>query len=575
MLNPGLLLAQLPESNVYINPWGLLVYVLVFIGWALFAQWVDKDTVAVNTFRVLWNLVTLGVGAAALLAALLIPIFWVALPVFVVLNAALMITYVVHRNGLVEAKDRVMTAEHFARIKAQGFSGKKKPKEVKERVRLLTPARKVVTIPEGEAEREQYRLTQELLFDSFWRRAMVVEVSPAGQATKVQYSIDGVIAEREPLQRTEGDAIISFLKGVAGLSLEEKRKPQSAKITAQIGENKHPVVVRTDGSTAGEKLTLRVLGDETRYKVADLGFTPKQLENVRAVMDAPKGLTLLSGPRGSGLTTSIYSFVRSHDAFLQNIQLLEYTKELEVENVTQLLFAPSDDKTFAGDLQKITRTDPDMIILPEVRDRETALIATKATAEKQKMYVAVPADDVFDALKKWLQLVGDRTAAVRTLQMVTSQRLVRKLCISCKQPYKPDPAMLKKLNLPTDKVLYRQPEPTYDKHGNPIVCQACQGSGYVGRTGVFDVLMVDDPLRDVIRRSESFADVQAFAIKRGGVGLQAQALEKVLEGVTSIQEVLRVLRGQSPAPPAGAGGAAPQPKPKPRPEGAPTKAPTR
>jgi type II secretory ATPase GspE/PulE/Tfp pilus assembly ATPase PilB-like protein len=150
---------------------------------------------------------------------------------------------------------------------------------------------------------------------------------------------------------------------------------------------------------------------------------------------------------------------------------------------------------------------------------------------------------------------------------VSSQRLVRVLCQECKQAYKPDPQMLRKLNLPADKTLFRPPEPTYDKHGNPIICQACQGSGYVGRTGVFDWLTVDDGLREVIRRSTSMDEIRNYALKKGGLGLQAQALQKVLDGVTSIQEVARVVRGPD-VPPKGGAAAAParpRPRPKPRP----------
>ena len=273
------LLAQLPGSYVYIQPVKLAAVALVFALWALFAAWVDKDAVAVNTFRVLWNLIVLGSGIVALLVCLFVPLFAVGFSLYVVVNLTVMIMYVVHRNGLVKEEDRVLTASHFRRLKEQGFSGKKKMVEVKERVRLTAHNRKVVEVPDEDPEREMYRLTQDLMFNAFWRRAVITELSPAGpQSAKVIYHVDGLPVEGETLIRPEAEAIIQYIKQMAGLSVEERRKPQKGMIMAAIGDNKHKAVIRTDGSSAGEKLTIHIIGREGEYKVPDLGLTPRQLE---------------------------------------------------------------------------------------------------------------------------------------------------------------------------------------------------------------------------------------------------------------------------------------------------------
>jgi len=547
-------LAQLPDSAIYVDPVKLVAVLLLFVLWTLFAQWVDKDTVAVNTYRTLWNLVVLGGGVLGLGLVAFVSRFAVGFALYMVIELTVAVIYVVHRNSLVRPEHTILTAAHWKRIQQQGLFGKKKveAKEVKERVRITTAAKKVLAIPEDEIEREKYRLTQDLLWDVFWRRAAMVDVLPAGQATRISYLIDGIPTEREGLTRPEGDAVIQYLKEAAGLSLEERRKPQRGKLQVAIGDNRYTVVIQTSGTTAGERLRLRVVGPEGSYKVKDLGLTEAQLQQVRSVMELPRGLILITGPPASGVTTSVYSFVRSHDAFLQNIQLLEYDREVEVDNVTQHLHTPGDDRTFASDLQRLVRSDPDIIVFPEMREREAAALATKAAAEKTKVYVAHNADDVFDAIKKWTALVGDKGLVAKGLAMVTNQRLVRRLCSECKQPYKPDAETLRKLNMPPDAVLYRPPPPQYDKRGNLIVCQACQGTGYVGRVGVFDLLVIDQELRQVIRSASTIAEVAAFAKRKGGLGLQAQAMHKVLDGTTSIQEVVRVLKGS----PAGAGRAA-------------------
>ena len=569
------LLAQLPQSYVFVNPWKLGALVLLFGLWAVFAQWVDKDTVAVNTYRIFWNLIMLAVGAATLLLGLFVPLFAIGFPIVAVINLAVGITYVIHRNGLVPHDDRVFTPGHFRRLKEEGFSGKKKKTEVTERVRLTGANGKVVHIPEEDEEREQFRLVQDLIFDALWRRATVIEITPGKEVSKIAYEVDGVTVEREGLARADADLLVPYVKQMAGLDLEERRKPQQGRILAAIGENRHKVAVRTDGSTAGEKLALRIFYNEEHLKVPDLGFNSAQLEAVLALREVRPGLILLSAPAASGLTTTIYSFTRTHDRFLQNVQMVEFEKEMDIDNVTQKVFSAAEGKTFTEQLLKLVRSDPDIIVLPELRDRESAAVAAQAAAQKQKIYVGLVSTDVFDALRKWITLIGDRNLVAKSLLAVGNQRLVRILCGECKQAYKPDAGMMRKLNLPPDKVLYRPPEPEYDKHGNPILCQACHGSGYVGRTGVFDWLTVDDGLREVLRRSKSLSDIQNYLQKKGGLGLQGQALQKILDGVTSFQEVARVLRGNGAVPTAqrraggkpkaGGKSATPAPRPKPKP----------
>ncbi len=557
------LLAQLPSTYVYVQPVKLGGIVVAFALWAMFAQWVDKDTVVVNTFRTLWNLIVVGTGTVALVLALFVSMYAIGLPAMLVINLVVMIVYVIHRNGMVPEKDRVMTPMHFRRLKEEGFSGKKKVKEVKERVRITGPAGPV-KIPEEETARDQYALTQDLLFDALWRRAALVEIVPAGQeAAKVNYLIDGIKVDREPLTRDAAEAAVQYMKGIAGLNLEERRKPQSGKITVALGDVKRKMVIRTDGTIAGETLRIRIIYDEGAFKVADLGFQPKQLEVIEAGKGEPGGLILLTASDGNGLTTTVYSFTRTHDRFLQNMQTVEYEVELEIDNVTQNVFVPGGSMTFAERLQKLIRSDPDIVILPEMRDRESAVLAANA-AIKRKVYVGLQATDVFDALRKWIASVGDKNLVAKGLRAISNQRLVRLLCRECKEAYKPDPQTMRKLNLPADKILYRRPEPEYDKRGNEIVCQACQGSGYVGRTGVFEWLVVDDPLREVIRNGKSMSEVKSAAGRYATlIGLQTQALHKVLAGETSIQEVARVLRarGDGGGKPKSSG---PRPQPKPR-----------
>lgn len=536
------LLAQSAPAT-YINPLKLVAAMALFVAYAFFATWVDKDTVRVNTYKILWNLGVLAAGVIGIVTMLFVPQFLIGSLVFVFVYIVIVTAYVMHRNSLVEDKDKVLTPDHISRVMKEGVGGNKKKKlvDVKERVRLLA-GKRLVTIPEEQEEREQYRIAQDVLFGALWRRAALVEIVPAGQASKITFQVDGISSEFSRPPRAEGDAIVTFLKRACGLNLEERRKPQTGQLTAVSGENRIDLHIRTDGSAAGERLTLRCVGPEKSFKIPDLGLTEAQKTSVMDLVHGGNGVTLLTATPGGGLTTTAYSFARSHDAFLLNIQTLEYNKEFPVENVTQHVYEPSAERTFAADLLKIVRTDPDVLFIPEIRDKEAAKVASEAGAHKQKVYIAFQALDPLDAIWKWMRLLGDNNLVAKSLRAVVNQRLIRKLCPECKQPYKPDAAQLRKLNLPADKVLYRTPEPQYDKNGQPIICQNCHGTGYYGRTGIFDVVIVDDTLRDVIKRAKTMAEIQTHLQKLGGGGLQAQALQKVFDGTTSIQEVVRATK---------------------------------
>lgn len=542
------LVAQVPESFVFISPWKLPLAVVLFTIWTKFAEWADKDAQLVNTYRGIWNLISIFSGLVATAALLLVPIFWVGLAIFVVLVGGNLTAYVLHRNGLVQDEDRVFTPAHIAAKLSSLGGGKKKQgkqREVKVRVKLRDHEGKKVAIPEDNEGRERFQLTQDLLFDMAWHRVARAEVAPGREQARVAYEVDGIVNEREPMSREDADAVIHYLKELAGLNLDEHRKPQTGKIQAELGqEHRAEVQVRTAGSTAGEKMSLRVEGPETGYKLPDLGFTEKQQALIEEVRDENQGLVLVSAPKDQGLSTTIYSLARSHDAFLFNIQTLEYEIEQTVHNITQRQVQPGANTTFSGELQRLFRADPDIVILPEVRDQATAVMITEAATKKQLVYAALNASDVFSALNKWLQLTGDQGKVAGALKIVTNQRLVRKLCPVCKQAYKPDPSTLKKLNMPNDTVLYRVPEPEYDKKGEPILCQNCQGTNYVGRTAVYEVLRITPELQKVIQTAKAAGDIKSHAAKQPTVGLQKQALAKVLDGTTSIQEITRVLRSK-------------------------------
>ncbi len=535
-------LGLLAVGEMYAHPIKLAGIFVAFAIWVKFTEWVDKDSVRVNTYTMIWNFSTLGAGIVAFSCALFVPNFLIGYLVCWVVLLGVMVPYIVHRNGLVEAPDTVFTVHHVRRLQKGGGQGGSVV-EVNERVALKGPGGKI-RVSEDEEERIQYSLVQDLFFEFLLRRVGLVEMALGPEEATIQYEIDGVKIPRESLSREDGERVIQFLKEALGHDIEERRKPQRGKLTAKTEDQSFELRITTAGTTAGETVRIRVVGPEATFKIDDLGFTAKQRERVQEVLDAERGLVIFSGPAGSGLTTTIYSVTRSHDAFLLNIQMLEYEAELEIANVTQKRYSGQDNKTFTDELQRIIRSDPDVLVLPELREATAAPIIAKAAIQKQKIYTCLPAVESAEAIRKWAKLVNDPKMLTDALVAVFNQRLVRKLCEVCKEGYKPDAALLQKLNLPKDAVLYRVPEPEYDKQGNPIPCSACEGVGYVGRTAVFDVVLVDDALRNIIQRGGNTADIQTYLAK-AGAGLQKFALDKVLDGTTSIQEVVRVIRGEA------------------------------
>ncbi|MGE3181341.1 MAG: GspE/PulE family protein [Phycisphaerae bacterium] len=547
---------------IYISVWKLLGMVVLGASWFKYCEWGDKDAQAVNTFRSLWNLGNVITMMISLACAILVPSFAIGYSVAWVLFLGISIAYVVHRNGLVTEESTVMTPAHFRRIQETGFSGKgkkKKEKVVVERVTLRGPNGNI-RIPSEDEEKDQFTAVQELISDVLLRRASRIEVVPSGEVAKVLYEVDGEVVERDPLEREVADGAVTFLKKSLGLDLEEKRKPQTGKLGAKIGENEFVLNVRTDGSVAGEKLTLTIIGPESKFKVKHLGFTPTQLKHVDEILQADDGLILVGAPKKSGLTTTIYAFARSHDAFLKNIQLLEYKTELEIDNVTQKQFAPSNEQTFTDELMRMVRSDPDILIVPEIREAKSPPAIANA-AKKSLVYCGLPTTDATDMVRKWMKFVGDNSLVAQTLRAAVNQRLIRKLCKECKEAYKPDSGLLKKLNLPSDSVFYRVPEPEYDKHGHAILCPACQGTGFVGRTAILELLMVNDELRTAIKRGAD-AEVQAAISKCATANLQRQGMAKVLDGTTSIKELLNVMQTGSGGGGDASGGRRSSPKPK-------------
>jgi general secretion pathway protein E len=518
--------------------------------WFWMAIWTSRDVEYVRTNGLLWRLVILGCGLLGVLLWWLIPIYAIGLPVYLLAMGGATGAYVFHRNSLVGQAAKILTAQHIKNLMKGISGGDRKP--IQQVVRFLNEDKKVVPLPQEDPDDlERYRLTQELVYDALWRRASEVDVLTSGSQGKVAYRIDGVMVARPSMERDNADRVLQFLKRISGLDLEDHRKPQQSEFTASTTDpvtgkdQSQEIEVRSSGSTTGERLTLRMLTTEKQLRTEDLGMREDQVKLWQEILGKPGGMVIVSGPAGNGVTTTMYAGLRHHDAFTMNVQTFEKQVKFDLEVITQHPFDPNRGISFARTLQTILHKDPDVLMISDVPDKETAAQIARGIAHNKKLYVGMPANDCFEALDRWMHLCEDPKTAGNGLLAITNQRLIRKLCPVCKVAYKPDAELLRRANIPPEKAkqFYRpRTEPRVDKHGNPILCPNCQGSGYFGRVAIFELLLMNAEITGLLRKGAPMTDIKAACRKRGMLYLQEEALQKVTDGTTSMQEVLRATK---------------------------------
>jgi type II secretory ATPase GspE/PulE/Tfp pilus assembly ATPase PilB-like protein len=304
--------------------------------------------------------------------------------------------------------------------------------------------------------------------------------------------------------------------------------------------------VATAGSVAGEKLVMRIL-DRARSVVTltQVGMREKIREQVKAVVKQPHGMFIVCGPTGAGKSTTLYACLSEIDRYAKNVITIENPVEYQIDNVTQIEVNPKAGKTFASELRSILRQDPDVIYIGEIRDNETAEIACQAAQTGHMVLTTLHANDTVTAIGRLLDLGVQPFMIANAVSAVLGQRLVRVLCPKCKQKYTPNPETIRKANLPADKIkfFYRPPPGAgTDEAKEANKCPRCNATGYRGRTGVFELLVMTDKLRDMVRENPNLNAIRQEAIKNGMQHLQDDGLRQVIEGETSIQEVMRVCK---------------------------------
>jgi len=400
--------------------------------------------------------------------------------------------------------------------------------------RLVQELPPIEDLLEGEDDAPIIRMINALLTQAVREGASDIHIEPFERHSAVRFRIDGVLREVIQPHRALHAAMTSRIKIMAQLDIAEKRMPQDGRITVRIAGKPIDVRVSTIPATHGERVVLRLLDkDPAKLVLEVLGMAPDTLAHIDTLIHRPHGIFLVTGPTGSGKTTTLYAALSRLKAGELNIMTVEDPVEYDLPNIGQTQVNSRIDLSFARALRSILRQDPDVIMIGEIRDLETAQIAVQASLTGHLVLATLHTNDSASAVTRLVDMGVEPFLLASSLVGVLAQRLVRRICGACRQAYTPDAAELAQFegSVPP-ALLYRV-----------VGCAACNHSGYQGRMGIYELLEVDEPLRHMIHERASDQRLRDHCLSSGALRpLRSDGLRWVANGDTTLEEVLRVTR---------------------------------
>ncbi|MBN1653211.1 MAG: type II secretion system ATPase GspE [Deltaproteobacteria bacterium] len=399
------------------------------------------------------------------------------------------------------------------------------------------------------------RWVNNLFYEAVRSRASDIHIEPTDTDVVVRYRIDGTLYKIKTAHRGFLKSIVSRVKIEAGLNIAETRLPQDGRITKKIKGKLVDVRVSTIPTARGERIVLRLLDKEQALlDLPQLGFNPAKLAHIESLIAKPNGIILVTGPTGSGKTTTLYACLNKINSPELNIMTVEDPVEYELKGISQMHVKPKIGLTFASGLRSFLRQDPDVIMVGEIRDRETAEIAIHASLTGHLVLSTLHTNDAAGAITRLVEMGIQPYLITSTLLAVLAQRLVRKLCTVCRQPYVPTQDEITSLEIngarnpastfasERNATISQGPRPDEGDTGlifyRPVGCDACAGTGYRGRTGIYELLIIDEPIRYEILNSSDSNRITRVARERGLSILREDGARQVVQGITSPEEVL-------------------------------------
>ncbi len=398
------------------------------------------------------------------------------------------------------------------------------------------------------------RIVESLLEHAVFEGASDIHIEPTEQDLAVRYRVDGILRNVMTLPKNAQAGILARIKVLSNLKLDEHRLPQDGRMKISGPSYKYSVRVSTLPVMDGEKVVMRLLSETAQaLTLEQLGFNDKHLEAVKRNIGKPHGIIFVTGPTGSGKTTTLYSILSLRNTPGVNISTIEDPVEYRMTGVNQSQVNPKIGFTFAIGLRTLLRQDPNIIMVGEIRDGETAEIATNAAMTGHLVFATLHTNDAVTSLPRLVDMGVPRFLVAFTCNMIIAQRLVRKVCKECKESYKISKAQLKEIsdlyNIPTvtaslQREGFLAKGETLDKVDffRGAGCKQCGDEGYKGRVGIYEVLEVSKPIQDLISKNASSAEIVAAADREGMIGIVEDGFSKAIKGVTSLEEIMRVTK---------------------------------
>jgi general secretion pathway protein E len=379
------------------------------------------------------------------------------------------------------------------------------------------------------------KLVNKILFQAVHSRASDIHIEPYETNVRIRFRIDGVLHDVSELPKQHLQALLSRLKIMANLDIAEHRLPQDGQSRVKIAKDLVDIRVSVIPTSGGERMVLRLL-DKSNSKLGlhEIGFSDDVLDSFRRLIQTPHGIVLLTGPTGSGKTTTLYAALNELNSEERNILTVEDPIEYQLPGIGQMQVKPKINLTFANCLRHILRQDPDIIMIGEIRDSETAEIAIQSSLTGHLVLSTLHTNDSVSAITRLIDMGIEPYLISSSVIAVMAQRLVRTICPQCKQP---TPLSDEMLSAWSDKKKLSASDGQFYKG---LGCENCLQTGYLGRTGIFELLIVDDDVKELITKCSSTHAIKELAGKKGMSTLREDGLHKALAGQTSLEEVCRV-----------------------------------
>jgi general secretion pathway protein E len=389
-------------------------------------------------------------------------------------------------------------------------------------------------IDAGDAEASVVKFVNQIIREALGQRATDIHLEPVQDSLRIRYRIDGVLHEVPVPENIKAlqSSVLARVKVMAKLDIAEKRLPQDGRINLKLENQSIDVRVATIPSVEGESISLRLLGQE-RFTIERLGLTPDYREKITYLLGRPNGIVLVTGPTGSGKSTTLYTFLSALNNVQRRIVTIEDPVEHKLSGVVQIAVKPEINLTFASGLRSILRGDPNVVMIGEIRDLETAEIAVRASLTGHLVFSTLHTNDAIGGITRLVEMGVEPFLVASSVRAFLAQRLVRSLCPQCKQA-----ALYSKEQLTACGFAEGVGRAIFT--ASSTGCVACRSTGYHGRLAIYEIVLVTNGMQDLISARASANELLRQARKDGYISLREYGWRKVLEGVTTVEEVMRV-----------------------------------